>query len=298
VPGFVFIRVHSWFFSQPKMAVGVYLLISYIFHMKRFGKMSVFLVGSLACSLAVQAQDKTSTDKASPDNPYAGIVARNVFGLVPPPPPPPPQEAPKDPPPKITPNGIMNMFGTLQVLFKVAPINKPGQPPGKEESYTMSQGDSQDDIEVVKIDEKAETITFNNHGTVQELPLAPPPALTGPAPGPGGPGGPAGSVGAPGGGARAPGFFPGRRMPPGMGMGAPGTNPNPQSNPTMGMGGPSGQGENAPLTPEAQVIMMEKQRADFINQNTPAAMILPPTPLTQQLLNDQVPQPPSPEPRR
>ena len=255
--------------------------------MKRFGKTYVCLVGSLACSLVVQAQDKSSTDKASPDNPYAGIVARNVFGLVPPPPPPPPQEAPKDPPPKITPNGIMNMFGTLQVLFKVAPINKPGQPPGKEESYTMSQGDSQDDIEVVKIDEKAETITFNNHGTEQELPLAPPPALTGPAPGPGGPGAPPGSVGAPGGGMRPPGFFPGRR-PPGMGPST--ANPAQQPSPAMG--------ENTPLTPEAQVIMMEKQRADFINQNTPAAMILPPTPLTQQLLGDQVPQPPSPSPRR
>jgi len=273
------------------MAVGVYSTISYIFHMKRFGKVSMCLVGSLACSLAVQAQDKTSTDKASPDNPYAGIVARNVFGLVPPPPPPLPQEAPKDPPPKITPNGIMNMFGTLQVLFKVAPINKPGQPPGKEESYTMSQGDSQDDIEVVKIDEKAETITFNNHGTVQELPLAPPPALTGPAPGPGGPGGP-------GGGARPPGFFPGRRMQPGMGMGVAGNNQNPQNNPGMGPGGSGGSGENVILTPEAQVIMMEKQRAEFIQSGNPAAVILPPTALTQQLLGDQLPQSAPPEPRR
>ena len=66
----------------------------------------------------------------------------------------------------------------------------------------------------------------------------------------------------------------------------------------MGMGGPSGQGENVQLTPEAQVIMMEKQRADFINQNTPAAMILPPTPLTQQLLGDQAQQPSPPQPGR
>ncbi len=263
--------------------------------MKRFGKMSVCLVGSLACSLVVLAQDK-----ASPDNPYAGIVARNVFGLVPPPPPAPPPEVPKDPPPKITVNGTMKMFGMLQVLFKVAPINKPGEPPGKETAYTMSQGDSQDDVEVVKINDTADpvTITFNNHGTTQEIPLAPPPTLTGPAAGPGGPGGPAGPAGAPGGGMRAPGFFPGRRPAPGMGMGVPSNNQNPQGNPTMGMGGPSGQGENVQLTPEAQVIMMEKQRADFINQNTPAAMILPPTPLTQQLLGDQAQQPSPPQPGR
>ena len=63
--------------------------------MKRFGKTYVCLVGSLACSLVVQAQDKTSTDKASPDNPYAGIVARNVFGLVPPPPRPRRKKPPK-----------------------------------------------------------------------------------------------------------------------------------------------------------------------------------------------------------
>ena len=276
--------------------------------MKRFGITYVCLVGSLACSLVVQAQDKTSADKASPDNPYAGIVARNVFGLVPPPPPAPPPPPPVDPPPKITVNGTMKMFGMLQVLFKVAPINKPGQPPGKEESYTMSQGDSQDDVEVVKINDTADpvTITFNNHGTTQEIPLAPPPSLTGPAPGPGGPGGPAGPAGAPGGIVRAPGFFPGRRPAPGMGMGMGmgtqlgngGGNPsNPQGNPGFGgnapIGTPYGQGENAPLTPEAQVIMMERQRAEYINQNNPAAMLMPTTPLTQQLLGDQAPQTPT-----
>ena len=269
--------------------------------MKRFGKMSVCLVGSLACSLAVLAQNKTldtaqekAHDTATPDNPYAAIVARNVFGLVPPPPPPPPQEAPKDPPPKITPNGIMRMFGNLQVLFKVAPINKPGEPPGKEESYTMSQGDSEDDIEVVKIDEKAETITFNNHGTVQELPLAAPPVLNGPAAGagPGGPGGPPGVGPGPGpaGGLHPPGFFPGRRLPPGMGPG--GNNPGQQPNPGMGIGtsgGLGGQSGNGVLTPEAQVIMMEKQRADWIQQGSKEAIMLPPTPLTQQLLQDQLP---------
>jgi hypothetical protein len=75
------------------------------------------------------------------------------------------------PPPKITPNGIMSIFGQLQVLFKVAGTAKPGKP-AVDDDYILSEGQRQDDIEVVKIDEKAGSVTFNNHGTVQELPLA------------------------------------------------------------------------------------------------------------------------------
>jgi len=119
------------------------------------------------------APDATATADNQTQNqtPYAPIVERNMFGLVPIPPP----AAPVDPatlipPPKITPNGIMTLFGKLQVLFKVAGVAKPGQPP-KDESYVMCEGDRQDDIEVQKIDQTAATITFNNHGVVQALPL-------------------------------------------------------------------------------------------------------------------------------
>jgi hypothetical protein len=99
-------------------------------------------------------------------NPYAQVVARNIFGLNP------PVAADQDPTPveppvKITPNGIMSIFGQLQVLFKVA-----GKTPGKEDSYILSEGQRQDDIEVTKIDEKNSVVTFNNHGLVQILPLA------------------------------------------------------------------------------------------------------------------------------
>ena len=68
-------------FLQLKMGFGVYQSISYNLTMKRFGT-SLCLLGSLACSLTVRADDQVT-----PDNPYAAIVARNVFGLVPPPPP-------------------------------------------------------------------------------------------------------------------------------------------------------------------------------------------------------------------
>ncbi len=93
-----------------------------------------------------------------------------MFGLVPIPAHNPADDVPAVPPPKITPNGIMTIFGKLQVLFKVAGPAKPGQPP-KDESYVMCEGDRQDDIEVQKIDENSATITFNNHGVVQELAL-------------------------------------------------------------------------------------------------------------------------------
>ncbi len=95
---------------------------------------------------------------------------RNIFGLEPI-----PTNAPADvqfdnPPPKIRPNGLMSIFGQTQVLFKVAAPPEAGQPPG-DKSYVMSVGDRKDDIEVIRIDEKADIITFDNHGRIQELPL-------------------------------------------------------------------------------------------------------------------------------
>jgi hypothetical protein len=104
------------------------------------------------------------------DNPYGTIVARNIFGLEPTPTNAPEDVQPDNPPPKITPNGLMSIFGQSQVLFKVAAPPEAGQPPGYE-SYIMSVDDRKDDIKVVRIDEKAGIITFNNHGRIQELPL-------------------------------------------------------------------------------------------------------------------------------
>jgi hypothetical protein len=113
-----------------------------------------------------------SQDANIPNGPFAGIVARNMFSLVPIPPPAPPANDPVDPPPKITPTGIMNIFGRDQALFKASNLARPGQP-SKEGAYVLSEGERQDDIEVVKIDHVDGVITFNNHGTIQELPLVP-----------------------------------------------------------------------------------------------------------------------------
>ena len=222
-------------------------------------------------------------------NPYAPIVTRNVFGLVPIPEPAPPVDpATLVPPPKITPNGIMTLFGKLQVLFKVAGVAHPGQPP-KDESYVMGEGDRQDEIEVQKIDEKAATITFNNHGVVQSLAL-----VTGTASAGGAAPAPAGFTPP---GIPRPGLVPGA----GVGFGGrfgrnrnlpPAVNPV-DNNPNVGGGAPSFGGGNAnsvntdasqeQITPETQVIMMEAQRAQWKQEGNPAAAILPPTPITSQL---------------
>jgi hypothetical protein len=118
------------------------------------------------------APDASADNPVSGINPYGSIVERNVFGLNPPLPPPlPGAEAPlEEPPCKITPNGIMTIFGQLQVLFKVTNL-KAGQP-ARDACYTLSAGESQDGIKVVQIDEPGGVVTFDNHGMLQRIPLA------------------------------------------------------------------------------------------------------------------------------
>jgi len=135
--------------------------------MKLAVKVAICLAGGLALNAGLRAADVVLTNMT--DNPYAPIVIRNVFGLNPPPPPVAPVKD-DEPLPKITPNGIMSIFGRLQVLFKVDSVAKPGKP-SEEQSYILTEGQQQDDIEIVKISEKAAKVTFNNHGTIQEIAL-------------------------------------------------------------------------------------------------------------------------------
>jgi hypothetical protein len=133
--------------------------------MKVTWKLLFCLAGGLALNAAVRADDA-----ALPGNPYTTAAVRNIFGLNPPAPVDPNAQADANPPPKITPNGITDILGQLQVLFKVANPAKAGKP-AADDDYILSEGQRQDDIEVVKIDEKACVVTFNNHGETQELPL-------------------------------------------------------------------------------------------------------------------------------
>jgi len=110
-----------------------------------------------------------ASDVAFSESPYAQIGARGVFGLS--------QSAlpatptiQSEPLPKITPNGIISIFGNAQTLFKIAD-NQPGRP-ALEKSYILAEGQFEGDVEVIKIDAKNAVVTFNNHGTIQIIPLA------------------------------------------------------------------------------------------------------------------------------
>ncbi len=111
----------------------------------------------------------TPSDTSEPNNPYASIVARNVFGLNP------IQVAQPDqdsgpPPPKITLTGITTILGPAEALYKVAGVVRDNKPP-QDESYMLTEGEGQDDVDVVHIDVNKGLVTFNNHGVTQEIPL-------------------------------------------------------------------------------------------------------------------------------
>ena len=103
------------------------------------------------------------------DNPYQGIVDRNAFNLKPPPPPPDPESL-KPPPLKITLTGITTILGNKRALLKTAPPpGKPGEPAKTEQSYILTEGQRDGDIEVLEIDDKAGSVKVNNSGTIMTL---------------------------------------------------------------------------------------------------------------------------------
>jgi len=158
--------------------------------MRRGGQLTLFvLLGGLSVGAAASAVNPVPSA-----SPYDGIVDRNVFGLKPPPPPPDP-EATKTPPAKITLTGIIGgtILGNKRALMKTpAPQGKPGEQPKGEQSYILTIGQREGDIEVLDIDEKAGSVKVNNAGAVltltfekdgAKLPATPPPPVPGAPPG-------------------------------------------------------------------------------------------------------------------
>src|SRR5436190_4479094 len=191
------------------------------------------------------------TSDSTAQNPYQPIVDRNIFGLKDPPPPPNPDDLkPKVQGPKITLTGIIT-FGSKRALMKAIMPGKPGEG-GKpaapaEQSFMLAEGQAEDQIEVIAIDEKAGTVKVNNFGTEQTLNftdngLKPPVAAAvagGPAPGgvpqpyrPAGIAGPGASGNANGAGGFNNNFPP---RPPRFGGGSP--NPQAGNNPQGTLGG-------------------------------------------------------------
>jgi hypothetical protein len=239
--------------------------------MKHVGKIAVCLASGLALNAALRADDAVL-----PGNPYAPVVARNIFGLNPPPP---VDLNQPDPPVKITPNGIMSIFGHLQVLFKVSNPPTPGKPAG-DTSYILSEGQRQDDVEVTHINEKSGVVTFNNHGIVQELPLTKAPAITTPMPMATGVYPQPGLAGtAPGGGNNGIGF--GNRFGGGGGGRNRGGNNADDSNNGSNLRNVPTRNQQPQMTPEEAVVAIEVNREitkqQVIEGNMPP---LPPTEMT------------------
>ncbi|HEV2691257.1 MAG TPA: hypothetical protein VG347_00010 [Verrucomicrobiae bacterium] len=72
--------------------------------------------------------------------------------------------------PTITANGVMTLLGKKQVLFQVAgPLQFDGS--SGDSSYVLEVGEGRNGIKVVSVDDDSKTVTFDNHGTVQEIAL-------------------------------------------------------------------------------------------------------------------------------
>jgi uncharacterized membrane protein YgcG len=129
--------------------------------MKGKWNLAAFVLGVLIFTGAAKA---SVTDAES--NPYRVISQHSVFGLVPPQPV--ATTNATDSPPDIVLNGIMVIFDRKYALFKL-PANK-----GK--SYLLGEGQSDGEIELLSVDDRAGLIKINNHGVVQTVALAKPPA--------------------------------------------------------------------------------------------------------------------------
>jgi hypothetical protein len=177
----------------------------------------------------------------------------------------------------------------------------------------LGENERQDDIEVVKINRQENIVTFNNHGTEQEVQLTDASSSgSGPSPGGGGgkPGMPAmpanlrpGAMSA----ADRAALF--RTYGRGTGGQSPQTpqaanNPgyyNPQAANGSGMAFGGGTPANAPgpqtdpsITPEQAAYLIEAQRIKYLQQGSPIAPLLPPTAFTKQVMQENGGGPPAP----
>jgi len=244
----------------------------------------ICVLGTMVCCSGVLAVN---------DNPYQGIVDRNVFGLHPPPPPP-VNEPPKPPIPPITLTGITTILGKKLAFMNVQFPPKPGeQGKGGPQSFMLGEGEREGEIEVVTIDDKGGSVTVKESGTITnvtfgKLPATPAPAV-------------AGGVGVPGAMPAANHMMPaanGQRSIPGLptrtlrlgnqngtpGSSGPGTINPAGTAPTLGVPGASPQAANEPpqpqISPEEQAVMMEIERTRLNDAHDPVVNLIPPTALT------------------
>ena len=251
--------------------------------------MTIWALISLFLTVAAEAVTSPSSG-----NQYQGIVDRNVFNLRPPPPPVNPADlVKKEPPPKITLDGITTILGKKETFLTV-PGTKPGTPA---QTLMLAEGQAEDDVEVTSIDERAGVVKVVNHGDVETLDFdhngTKPPAPTTPT----------GPV----------------TIPPIPAPAPAGVQPSPFPNvirpirtlPTRSPGGPFGGGggpiggsigsinsgpqNQSPLTPEQTEMWIETQRLKAIQENDPIAQILPPTEHTAEITGQDGASAPAPQ---
>jgi hypothetical protein len=125
------------------------------------------MAASAVCVLALGALfPATAADTA--ENPYETIALRNAFALKPPPLPPPPVDPVEKERGKITLMGIDSLFGYPEVLLKVSLAPNPPQP-AREQHLILKEGQRDQNIEVLTINEQAGTVRLLNHGEEETL---------------------------------------------------------------------------------------------------------------------------------
>lgn len=124
----------------------------------RGGKTFVYVLGGILLSASVQALIADSFG-----NPYNRIVERNLFNLKQPAPPP-SNVPPPTPPPTITLTSITTILGKKLVTMTVP--GKPGQPI---QNLMLAEGQGQEGIEILQIDETAGMVRVKNQGIEQTL---------------------------------------------------------------------------------------------------------------------------------
>ncbi len=243
-----------------------------------------FFAGVAVCTGGLHGQAAEAAAPAA--NPYQGITERNVFRLNPPPAPAPP-EASKPPTPKVFLTGITTLGGPKRALLKTAPTPGKAGDAGKERSYMLTEGERQDELEVVAIDEKEGVVKVNYAGDVFSVNFKDNAVASTTPAAPSAPGAPPNRALPPG--APAPAFRPaGRGMSPALG--AAGRAANAATGAGLGAGalsGASGVGGGVaaaaapPMSAEEQAVLVELNREAY--KSDPTIPPLPPTMLSAGL---------------